>query len=171
MHAPRATVSAQLLTHSSSFPVAPLRCSSPQIEENMQDPNKPAFPDLQMQYNHAAVQVGFKNKPAHLHWTSCCYCRARGRAVLLSAVVGQAALSHQRHAPSPSRACAPICTACHLPACLQVAFVAGCFYTGVGLLRMGGWPPCCCRSHAVAALDMALVFGRTRLNYHKCPTL
>lgn len=24
----------------------------------MQDPNKPAFPDLQMQYNHAAVQVG-----------------------------------------------------------------------------------------------------------------
>ncbi|PRW44455.1 sulfate transporter isoform B [Chlorella sorokiniana] len=45
-----------------------------QVEENMQDPNKPPFPDLQMQYNHAAVQV---------------------------------------------------------------AFVAGCFYTGVGLLRMG----------------------------------
>lgn len=24
----------------------------------MQDPNKPVYPDLQMQYNHAAVQVG-----------------------------------------------------------------------------------------------------------------
>lgn len=59
------------LTLASPSRVIPLRL---QLSANAENPNAPAYPELQMQYNHAAVQV---------------------------------------------------------------AFVAGCFYTGVGLLRMG----------------------------------
>lgn len=51
-----------LHTGAPSFQSAPhvgLSCGlCEQVKVNLQDPNKPEYPELQMQYNHAAVQVG-----------------------------------------------------------------------------------------------------------------
>lgn len=89
-----------------------------------EDPNNPADPDLQTRYNHAAIQVG----RGRIHW-------ADSMPSLHVARHSSARLGRCSPPPSSPPSSPPPLP---LPApSRQVAFIAGCFYTAVGLFRMG----------------------------------